>query len=190
MNAPSTFDVVRWARDATKAHDLAPAEAHILLLLASYADPHGRCFPGRELLREQAGYAAVKSVDRALAELTRKGVLLETKRRRDGTAVRSLAVPWTIPDLSPVSTPEGSGESLPDRTETTGRDGTPVAPGPVTTVRQDLSPLTAEVPEEDPKEVPGRHLAMRKRNGRPWHNGRSPSTLTEQERLRRLLGEP
>ena len=58
-----------------------PAAAHILLILANRADPHGGCYPPHERIAEETGYS--------LATVKRKLFLLKRQGRLQWSTVRN-----------------------------------------------------------------------------------------------------
>jgi hypothetical protein len=173
----SPFDVVRWARDAVQLHELARGPAHALVLLATYCDAEGECWPGLRVLSLAAGVGP-KSLERNLAELERRGLIV-TRRRRNRSALRYLAVPWSPhldqggtmvshpnQDGTPSSPPEGGGRPLQPGTCPERRDDVQAA-GWDASAPQDGTPAPRDgtftsggmgrsrpVPREDPRELP------------------------------------
>lgn len=80
--------LARWARDTAGERDLSALAAHVLLVLASYADiDTGKCRPGRGAIA-RAVRRDPKTVDKGLKELREKGLI----ERRGGGPGRTS---WT-----------------------------------------------------------------------------------------------
>src|SRR3954447_12147413 len=65
----------QWAREVVRGTNLSPSARHVLLLLTSYADDRGECWPSMEReLCPSTGLSA-RTIRRAVAELKTAGAL-------------------------------------------------------------------------------------------------------------------
>jgi hypothetical protein len=58
------FELIRWARQQARAHGLRPLEAHVLLLLATYANEDAQAWPSVAALAMDAGLAVTRRPNR------------------------------------------------------------------------------------------------------------------------------
>lgn len=125
------FDLIRWAREQTPAHDLKPLEGHILLVLATYADADAKAFPSIETLARRCGlkpkavrgkdgtvHYANSAVSAALARLEDLQLVWTTQAGHGKPAIREL--------LYNPGQPAADGE-IPS-TASLPRGGSPAAP--------------------------------------------------------------
>lgn len=49
------FELIRWARDQARAHNLRPVEAHVLLVLATYANEEATAWPSLRTIATDCG---------------------------------------------------------------------------------------------------------------------------------------
>src|SRR5215207_7364208 len=85
----------------------------ILLALAEYADEHGRCFPGQDLIAARCELKA-RSVREWLSKLQKDGFLVRHERRLEGGYKTSdeivLALESPAQDAAEISPAPGSPE--------------------------------------------------------------------------------
>ena len=86
------FDLIRWARAQSREHGLAPREAHVLLLLATYADETATAWPSIRRLALDCGLSPTSdgrnsSVSAAISRLEELR-LLWTKQGGHGHPAR------------------------------------------------------------------------------------------------------
>ncbi len=124
----SVIGNIRSAREAASVLDLSITAAHVLLVLATYADAEGEAYPGVERLCADCRRSR-SVVLAALAELELAG-LMETRRRRRGPAVRRLKVS----DLSDLNR-RGEGSRTPDL-KSAKRSDEPDASGPASRTQE------------------------------------------------------
>lgn len=112
------FDLIRWARAQSRVHGLAPREAHVLLLLATYADDTATAWPSIRTLALDCGLSPTSdgrnsSVSAAISRLEELR-LLWTKQGGHGHPARRelLFDPATWRRQQPHGDTEGS---TPDR---------------------------------------------------------------------------
>jgi hypothetical protein len=105
------YGVLRWARDAASRHALTPAQAHVLLVLATYADHKtAETFVRVEVLmadtrRRRSVVAA------AIRHLTGLG-LLERERRGPGRAALTRLLMSDSPDIKTSGPPDITAPDL------------------------------------------------------------------------------
>ena len=101
---PSNFELVRWVRRMVRACDLTPSQAHVLLVLAGYANGECRCWPGIKRLAEDCGYKvkaranpktgndshSSSAIEKALGELEGRGLIKTVSRGYRKPTVREL----------------------------------------------------------------------------------------------------
>jgi len=107
VNAPrDPWALLRAARAAAVHHELPPTEAHVLLILATYANSAGEAFPGLDTLARDA--RRVRSVvAAAVAELGRRGLVERKRRGPSQPALTRLLLPGLTSNGPDVNT---SGE--------------------------------------------------------------------------------
>lgn len=92
---------------------IQPLEKFLLMTLANYADPEGRCFPAQRVLVEDTGLCE-RTVRRLLGALEAAGLIhREERRRRDGSRASDLI---TLLFVNRQQVPDGrasSGTSCP-----------------------------------------------------------------------------
>jgi hypothetical protein len=91
------FELARWARLMARKHELAPREAHVLLILATYANPDGVAWPSLQTIARDAGLkpkadGRCSTVSAALARLEELRLVWTTHGGRGATARRELLV--------------------------------------------------------------------------------------------------
>ena len=75
---------------ACSSRGIQPLEKFLLMTLANYADPEGRCFPAQRVLVEDTGLCE-RTVRRLLGVLETAGLIhREERRRRDGSRASDL----------------------------------------------------------------------------------------------------
>lgn len=99
------WTLMRWAREQAAEHSLSATQAHVLLVLASYADVgSGECHPKRITIARDV-VRGERETSRALTDLARLG-LIERHGRGPGrpTVTRILACgPPRITDVRPTA---------------------------------------------------------------------------------------
>jgi len=93
----SRRDHLAWARDAVAEHGLDSTAAHVLLVLATYANPDGWAWPGRPTLMADTGCSR-PTVDRALMRLRAVGVV----EHQPAAPGRPARYRLTMPKLHPA----------------------------------------------------------------------------------------
>jgi DNA-binding MarR family transcriptional regulator len=110
----SNFELLRWARTMAREHRLRPNEAHVLLLLATYANREAVAWPSLRTLALDAGYKPTDSgtcstISSAIARLEDLG-LVWTKQAGHGKAARRELL-YRPPAAEPSETEEGTEPS-------------------------------------------------------------------------------
>jgi hypothetical protein len=150
VSGVDAYSVIRWAREQAPA-GLNRGQAHVLLLLATYADAAtGKCYPGLKSLAEDASVSS-KSVERDIAALSRMGLVV-SRRRQGRSAVRYLCVPWS-PHLS-----DGTSASHPETVtgEVVGDVSVPSGSVWDASVLPEGTPASPRMGHQRPPEVPGK----------------------------------
>jgi len=103
------FDVVRWAREMVAEHRLRTLEAHVLLLLASYANSDAIAWPSIKTLAIQSGLRPTRdgrnsAVSAALSRLEELRLIWTTQAGSGHPAKRELLYNPTVIE---AARPEG-----------------------------------------------------------------------------------
>jgi len=184
VSEPDTWALIRWARERAAELELSPAQAHVLLILASYADHRsGECNPGVRRVAKQARRRE-RQVQDALAALVGRG-LIERRRRGPGaTALTRLLAPWVDrrpaadQDLRSAADQDLRSAADQDLRSAAGQDARSAASRrsrPAASRTQDLRPAAGktcgqpqvsveqpgEQPEEQPSSTPSGHVNVR-----------------------------
>lgn len=116
------FDLIRWARQQAVTHNLRTLEAHVLLLLATYANKDAIAWPSIKTLARQSGLRVYEdergarnaAVSKAIARLEELG-LLWTKQGGHGHPARRelLYNPAADPPSQPFAEDGGSSADTP-----------------------------------------------------------------------------
>ena len=95
------FELVRWARRQAEEHDLTQLEAHLLLLLATYANSRAIAWPSIRTLAKHVGLkvrerergSGNRAVERALGRLHELGLIWRRQTGRRPATTKLLFVP-------------------------------------------------------------------------------------------------
>ena len=74
MSGPDPWALSRWARETAVERELTPIQAHVLIVLASYADAAGGCHPALPTIAS-AVRRGERETSRALTDLQRHGLI-------------------------------------------------------------------------------------------------------------------
>lgn len=139
MNAPDVFTHVRWAREQASQRRLTATQAHVLLLVATYADVDtGELFVSLDTLTVASSRSrgVVAQALRKLIELS----LIERQRRGPGRAALTRLLTSDLPDHKTSDSQDVNTSGPPD-----------VKPADVRpTGRKTSGPPDAEQPQEQP----------------------------------------
>lgn len=117
------FDLVKWARRMAGACSLRPTEAHVLLVLATYANEDAEAWPSLRTIAYACGRTPTKngtcsSISRALVELESRELVFSTQGGKGRTAKRELLFDPATP-MRPAPGWEVDQAPLPSRMEET-----------------------------------------------------------------------
>lgn len=76
--------VFAWRLAVRDDPDLSPQARALVLVLSTYMDEEGECYPSQDLLAAGAGFGSVRSVNTYLRELVGSGFLLVEARMTPG----------------------------------------------------------------------------------------------------------
>jgi hypothetical protein len=97
------------AKEVARDRSISAPARCLYMILATYADDHGECYPLNETLRADLG-TSDSTVRRLQAELIEKGVLTREERTVEGRRTSSL---FTLTDISVSERPPTSGRVPP-----------------------------------------------------------------------------
>lgn len=114
------FELIRWARDQAVVHSLKPVEAHVLLVLATYANEEAKAWPSIRTIAGNCGLRATgdgrcSSVSAALQRLQDHKLVWTTQGGHGRPATRELLFnpqPSAVTDgtwAEPFVVTDGSG---------------------------------------------------------------------------------
>ncbi len=91
----NALHLIRWAREQTVERGLGGTEAHVLLLLATYADGDARCYPSLATLARRCGLKASEegrnsTISAAVASLEDRGLISTRQAGRGKSPTRML----------------------------------------------------------------------------------------------------
>lgn len=121
---------MHWARDRGAQCGLSATGRHVLLLLATYADDAGECYPGVATLADGIGRDP-RRVHAAIKELRDAG-LIDRRRRGPGRS----ALTRLLADLTPASDQDATPASNQDLTPASPKTRRERHPRPDTSVTQ------------------------------------------------------
>lgn len=125
---PTTLGYITWARDQAAELELSATSAHVLLVLATYADSAGTAFPSVARLCSRCRRQSRSTVLDALRDLTERGLIDTTRGRRK--TIRRLLMSGQ-PDVRPTGPdtvrPTGRAEVRPTGPPPSGPPDTEVA---------------------------------------------------------------
>lgn len=115
------FELVKWARRMAGACSLRPTEAHVLLVLATYANEKAEAWPSLKTLafacgRKPSADGTCSTISRALSELESRELLWTTQGGKGRTARRELLFDPATP-MRPAPGWEVDQTPLPSRIE-------------------------------------------------------------------------
>lgn len=115
------FELVKWARRMAGACSLKPTEAHVLLVLATYANANAEAWPSLKTLayacgRTPSADGTCSTISRALSELESRELLWTKQGGKGRTAKRELLFDPAFP-MRPAPGWEVDQTPLPDRIE-------------------------------------------------------------------------
>jgi hypothetical protein len=195
------FETIRWAREQAREKDLKQLDAHVLLILATYANELGCAWPGIKTIALDCGLSVATRVDpktgkvshtnsavsAALGRLEDAQLIWTTKGRNGRSSTRELLFDGNAPSSALTDDGNTDSEAVPSSALTD--DGSVPLPAPEASPSSAyaddpvIRPHGDEVPEELP--VPKNELPNNK-------NGQSTSSAYADDGrppLSRMTGE-